>query len=467
MHFVFGIALARLLLPADFGLIVTIQIFTGFAGYLASGGTGEALVQAKEVRDSDFNVAFTVQFAAGALIFATFYLTSPWFARWFNHPVYIDLLRVSALSFLIRPFVGLARVQLRRAMRFRLLALVDLGGILVSCVASVAMALWGMGPWSLILSGLIGSVISGIVLTSVTRWRPAFETDLSTAKRLGAYGFKVSAAELVGYFRWQASNFVVSRVLGATVVGLYNKADSLSKMPLDTVSNAVYQPVFSALSKIQDNHDQSRYVYLRTITLLSVYTMPMYLGLMWIADPFVGLVYGAKWAASAEPLRVLALAGLAFCVGHPAGAVLAAQNWLGRELYVQLTALSSAVLGCVVGVHWGMIGVAWGMLAAHYLSAWHITWLVRRCIAIRFRDVLGAAFPALLLSTIMIAALTASDRFLFGSSRLEYPYTYIIVTSLLGAVVYAMAFLYLPLPALHQEARRWKRILGVLGSKRA
>src|SRR5512139_2843683 len=106
-QFAFGIALARLLVPADFGMIITIQIFTGFVGLVASGGMGQALIRAKDLQEKDFQVIFSMQLAIGLLIYAGFFTIAPWFADWFGNPLYKDLLRVSAISFVMRPFLNI------------------------------------------------------------------------------------------------------------------------------------------------------------------------------------------------------------------------------------------------------------------------------------------------------------------------------------------------------------------------
>src|SRR4051812_2412688 len=125
LQFLVSIALARLLVPADFGLIATVQIFTGFAGIFASGGTGEALVRAQHVTRRDFNVVLTLQLTIGAFIFLLLYLGAPALAHWFANPLYQDLLRISAVSFLLRPFNNLPKVMLRREMRFKAISLID------------------------------------------------------------------------------------------------------------------------------------------------------------------------------------------------------------------------------------------------------------------------------------------------------------------------------------------------------
>lgn len=119
LTFLFGIVLARLLVPADFGILLTISIYTGIAGFVAGGGMGQALVRAKEAAKKDYDIVFTLQLIIGSLIYTTFFFSAPWFAKWYDTPLYTELLRVSALSFIFRPFVNLPGSILQREMRFK------------------------------------------------------------------------------------------------------------------------------------------------------------------------------------------------------------------------------------------------------------------------------------------------------------------------------------------------------------
>ncbi|MBE0437667.1 MAG: oligosaccharide flippase family protein, partial [Methylomicrobium sp.] len=122
LEFFFGIILARLLVPADFGLLVMTQVFTGFAGFIAGGGMGQALVQSKDISTNHFQVVFTLQLLICSAIYSVFYFVSPYIALWLDNPIYTDLLRVSTLNFLIRPFINISRAKLSRDMRFKSIA---------------------------------------------------------------------------------------------------------------------------------------------------------------------------------------------------------------------------------------------------------------------------------------------------------------------------------------------------------
>ena len=119
LKFSYGVILARLLVPADFGMLVTMQVFTGIAAFVAGGGMGQALVQSEKVTNKHYHVVFTIQLALCSLIFLMFYFLSPWFALWYDNPLYENLLWVSSLVFLLRPFANIQSSRLHREMRYK------------------------------------------------------------------------------------------------------------------------------------------------------------------------------------------------------------------------------------------------------------------------------------------------------------------------------------------------------------
>lgn len=454
-----GIVLARLLQPSDFGLLVTIQIFTGIVGFVAGAGLGQALIQAQEVKHADFQAVFTAQLVIGLAIYAVFFVVAPWFAIWFDNPIYRDLLRVTALYFILRPFGNLSNVWLTREMRFKEKTVVWLSCSTLGSLTSIVFAWMGFHVWSLVIGGMIGTIAATAILLAMIPVRPRLRLDLKSVNRFATYGVKTTLNDFVSYLRSQACNFVLSRVDGPTMVGLYNKAESLMRTPF-LISGSVYDPMFRGMANLQDDKDKCRYLYFRTVTLLAVYMLPLFVGLAWLAEPFVLFVYGPKWIEAAKPLSILCLGGAFGCIGYPSGAVLAAQNWLGREVIVHAITLVLATAAAYFGFRWGLIGVAWGMVAVYVYGVAHISWLVKRCIGARFGTLLHSLLPALLLNSILCAVLLITQTLLPRGFASEYPGAYLFTMSIAGATTYAVAFLFLPLSALASEQVRWKRRLG-------
>lgn len=453
LTFLFGIVLARLLAPEDFGMLVTIQVFTGLASFVAGGGMGQALVRAKETTKQDYDIVFTLQLIVGCLIYTGFFFAAPWFAKWYGTPLYTDLLRVSALSFIFRPFVNLPGSILHRDMRFKAKAVLGIAGLLLTNAIAISMGLMGYGVWSLTISGLLGAVVSAIILITLTGWRPGFSLDWRRGEALARYGFMVSANDIVVYLRSQSSNFVLSRSLGLTSVGLYNKADSLSHIPFIAVSGSVYDPVFRSIAKSVDNADLVKYLYLRSIRLICIYTFPAYALLYWLAGDLIHILYGAKWAGVAAPLSILVIAGVFKSIGHPAGALLGALNKLRQELVVQLTSFATLIAALAIGIPYGITGVAWAMVVSHAAASFHISLIAGRVAGIRFADIFRAALPAVYQGGVIILAFSLVE--ISGHGMIDSPVPKVLIYGITAVTVFILSGVLSPFEDLRQESRKW------------
>jgi teichuronic acid exporter len=458
LQFALGIVLARLLIPEDFGFLVTVQIFTGIAGLLADGGMGQALIRKKNIGRYEYSTYFTAQLVICGGIYALFFLAAPWFALWYENPIYKDLLRVSALSFPLRALQNTPRVLLHRDMRYKAIGIIQWCGLLLSGLISIAMAWLGMGVWSLVLSGLVSGVLLTIPLYWVAGWKPHFTFSLESAREMSSYGVKSTVNDLMDYIRTQVPNLLIGQMLGPAVLGIFNKADTLRIIPLELVSGSVYQPLFRGLAQTQDNIDQSKYIYLRSIALTMAYCLPLYVGLWWIADPFVLVFYGEKWHAAAEPLEILATSGLFSVLTNQSGAVAAARNLLGREIFIQTETAILLVIAVLAGIPWGLAGIAWGMVVALGFLSLRMTYLACRSTRTGFGDLVMALRPAILLNLCLAGMLYAVD-YLWQYAGSDRPMAYICVMSGVGGLFYAALFLMLPIKSLASEATRWKRIL--------
>jgi O-antigen/teichoic acid export membrane protein len=455
LTFAFGIVLARLLAPEDFGALLTIQVFTGLAGFVAGGGMGQALVRAKEATQKDYDIVFTLQLGIGCMIYAGFFFAAPWFAKWYDTPLYTDLLRVSALSFIFRPLVNLPSSMLYRNMRYKAQTLVGITSLLVSSSTSILMAWQGYGVWSLIWGGIAGSISSASMLLPLARWRPGLSLDFWRGHDIARYGILVSANDIVGYLRNQISIFILSRTLGPASVGLFNKGESLARMPHSFITGSVYHVLFRSMAAEQDNLDKCRYLFFRSIALVAVYATPFYIGLLWLAEPLILGVYGEKWLAAAGPLMILAFAWPFWLMNNLSGAVLAAQNWLDRELPVQITTLIITVLSVIIGLSYGIEGVAWAITGVSVYSALHLYWLAARCLRAHIGGFFKAIAPAALLNILLALTLFFTDMSIPDSFR-QLDFVYLGWMAGVGSLVYVLSFLYLPISSLQSERQRWK-----------
>lgn len=459
LQFIFGVILARLLVPADFGMIVTIQVFTGFVGMVTSGGMGQALIRAKVVDKNDFNAILTLQLVLGALIYLGFFLSSPWFAEYFENPLYKDLMRVSALVFLIRPYVYMRTSWLNREMDFKKRSVIGIITGVVSGLSSILMAFFGMGVWSLTISGLVGAIFRNALLARATPLKLRLNFDFSIMRKHSAYGSKIVANDFLGHIRREAVKLILAKLAGPAFLGLYNKADSLHRLPYKMFASPVAQPLFRAMSKIQDDLDQTKYMFYRVITLLAVYILPFYIGLLWIAEPFIVFVYGEQWLPSAEPLRILAIAGFFYIISRPCGVLLMAQNRLTQEMVAQAVILIVAVSACIIGLNWGLAGVSWGILATQVFQTFYYYVLACRTIPTRLSDLMKAVAPGLVLNSILFLVLAIVDSQIHELKTMN-PGIYVLTMAIPGLIAYSIVFFLIPIASLQTEVVRWRQIIN-------
>ena len=458
LGFLFGIILARLLAPADFGILVTMQIFTGIVGFLAGGGMGQALVRATEVSKADYDAVFTLQLGIGVLIYLCLFMIAPHFAEWYKTPLYADLLRVSALTFILRPFANIPGSILHREMRFKDRSLVAFVVLLISNVSSIVMAWSGLGVWSLVIAGLISSITNIILLSPLAKWWPGFSLDINRAKEIIRYGMMTTTGDFLVYLRTQASNFIFSRTLGPTSLGLYNKAGSLVSIPNAIVTGSVYQVLFRAIAKEQDNKDKAQYLFLKSISLVSLYTWPMFLAIAWLALPGIRFLYGEKWVDAAPAMTLLAFIGPFTMLEMLAGAVLAAFNWLSKEIPIQIAILFITVTGALIGVPYGLLGITMGASVGILYGAFHLSWLALRCLSLKPSRLFMALVPAVLISGI-IAIVLGAIEYIVDLSSWGGDVRYLACMGFSGVVVYISLFLSLPFLVLKEEKIKWRNKL--------
>lgn len=460
LSFAFGIVLARLLAPEDFGALLTIQVFTGLAGFVTGGGMGQALVRSKTAGKADFDVVFTLQLIVGCFVYAAFFLAAPLFAHWYHNPIYADLLRLSALSFIFRPMINVPSNVLYRQMRYKARAGVGVLTLVASSLTSVTLAYLGYGVWSLIWGGIAGAALQCVVLMHLARWRPGLSFQFARGAELARYGALVSANDIVEYARSQLGLFVLSHSLGPASVGLYNKGDSVARMPFKFVSGSVYDVLFRAMSAEQEDLDKCRYLFFRSIALVAVYATPFYVALFWLGEPLIRGVYGDKWVAASGPLVVLGFAWPFWLLINLSGAVVAARNRLGDELQIQCATLVVTALATVGALPYGIDGVAWAIVGTSAFTSFFMYRLAIRCLGASWLSGVLAVGPAVLLNIILAVALGLAEL-VTPRWLLDHDLLHVAGLGSFGAMVYAASILLLPIPALAAERARWRGRLGL------
>lgn len=365
LQFATGVLLARLLPPADFGLVAMALVVTGLATLVADLGLGPAVVQRRELTQRHLRTAWTASILIGLAITAAVALSAPLAGALLASPQLPAVLAVQSLLFVFGAFGVVPRAVLQREMRAVPLFTVSVASYLVGyALAVTALALAGFGVWSLVWGSLVQAFLeSALALVLV---RPPVKPLLGRAelRDLLGYGAKASLNAVINYFARNGDNAIVGRVLGPAALGLYGRAYNLMLLPLTHLGGATNAVLFPALAEVQSDMPRVKRGYFLAVQFTSLVAAPVMAGMAVAAPHMVVALYGARWAGMVPALQVLCAAGLFRAVYHLAGAVTSACGRLGEETRRQFVYALLVAAGGIAGTRWGVTGVAVGISLA-------------------------------------------------------------------------------------------------------
>lgn len=457
LQFVLFLVLARLLTPADFGLIGMVAVFSAFAMLFTNLGLGAAVVQRSVLRPAHLDSAFWLNVGAGSVLALLFVALAPALAALYGEPRLVALVRVIALSFLLVPATVVQKALLQRAMNFRRLVLIGLVGQTVGGAAAIGLALGGAGVWSLVAHGLVTAAVTSASLWAMSDWRPSFCVERQALQELWTFGGHLTGFNILNYWVRNADDFLIGRYVGAEALGLYGRAYSVMMLPLTRVTGAVGEVMFPALTRMKGDRERSQATYLRAVSAIAFVTFPAMLGLLVVADEFVLGVLGRQWAGAIPILRVFCLVGTVQSVGSTVGWIFQAQ---GRTDWLFRWGLASSVLtvtAFLVGLPWGALGVAVAYASLNVLLAYPNFWIPGRLIGVRVRDVGKAVAAPILMSLAMAGAVWLLDLLLGRLGMGHLPA--LLIEAAAGAAIYVGIVLLL-------QPQAYRDIRSVLAGRR-
>ena len=294
-NFVIGIILARLLTPTDYGTIGVYSIFFAIASVIINGGFSMAIVHKQDLTPEDCSTAFWYNMLLGIIFYALFYVTSPFFAGFFNIPELRDILRVTALGLIIGALTTVQRTLFVKQVDFKTISLINLACNILSGATGIVLAYLDYGIWALVWMGLTSGILNTTCLWYFSKWHPQFIFSQKSFTNMFSYGNKILGTRLLDTIRQEASSFIIGKFFHAKTLGLFTKGVGISKILSTNISDVLCGVSFPVLAKIQDDDIYLISVYHRMIRLSSMIIFFLMLLLAALAHPIIIFLYSEKW----------------------------------------------------------------------------------------------------------------------------------------------------------------------------
>jgi O-antigen/teichoic acid export membrane protein len=428
--------MARLLAPADFGVVAIVITIIAFAQLFADAGVSNALIHKREVSDEQLSSLFWINVAAGAALTAVLVALSPLVERLYDAPGIARLMSMLALGILVSAFGQQLRVVAQKHLEFRALARIELIAALAGFATAIAVAWVRPGPEALVAGHLANSLAATLAAWAFLAhgWRPQWRLRLAEVREFTAFGGLVMANNLVNTLISQADILIGARLLGHAHLGLYSLPRDLSLRLAGAINPIVTRVAFPVLATAQHDRVQMKSIYLRALALTSAVNFPLYAAMAVFADEVVAVLFGPRWVESGPLLRILAVWGLIRSTGTPIGSLVLAAGRADLALKWCLWVLSVAVVLLWLGAREGAEGLALALLAVQLLfllPGWW--WLVRPLSGATLGEYSGQVLRPFATTAIAAAVAWAGTRWIDATvARL-------VVGVALGGVAYLAA----------------------------
>lgn len=361
--------LARLLVPADFGVIALVNALIALIALFGAFGFDTALVQNRHASRSEFDTVFTFNVMFGLAMAGALVVLAVPAAQFYGDDRIVDVMLALASARLIGAFENVGMVQFRKDLAFeKEFQLMFFKRVVVTFAVTLPLAFY-LRDYRALVAGTLAASVVGVALSYVLHpYRPRF--GLSAWRRLFGFSKWMLATNLVGFAYARVADFIIGRLLGPAALGVFSLGKEISMLPSSELAAPMQRAVFSGYAQISEDLGALRQAYVRVLSVLALVVMPAGIGLCLVAAPLVHLFLGDKWLEAIPIIRIMAIEGV-LVVG------------LSSAYYVYLTLGTPQKLTAVLALHavitialmlvlipaLGLIGAALAWVAATIATA--------------------------------------------------------------------------------------------------
>ena len=434
IQFVIAILLARLLTPAEYGVVGIIMIFITIANVVVQNGFSTALVQKRDADSTDFSSVCYFSLAVAVVMYVLLYAAAPSIAEFYHIEELRAIVRVLAVVLFPGAVISVQTAYVSRNMEFKGLFLSTLLASLISGAFSIGMAYRGYGVWAMVGQQVAYYFVLMTVLFFTVSWKPSAAFAIGRVRGMFAFGWKLLCASLLDTIFNNLYGLLIGKIYNEELLGSYNRGEQFPKLIATNLGAAIQAVLLPAFSARQDDIGQVRRMMRRAIQLSSFVVLPMLAGLFAVGDNLVLALLGEKWMVCVPFLRIMCIS---YCFWPIHITNLQAVNAVGRsDIFLKLEIVKKALslLALVIGMQYSitiMVGLkAFQDFLCTFINAAPNQKLLGYSIFHQWMDVM----PSALLSVVMCAAVWYVGRLLPGMNV----WLTLLIQILCGVAVYGI-----------------------------
>lgn len=390
--FLVGLILARLLTPAEYGIMAMIAIFIAVSNSIIDSGFSNALVRKINIQRIDYNTVFFFNLVVSLVMYLLLYIASPAISAFFKEPVLIEIVRVIGWVLVINALAIIPRTIFVRNVDFKTQTKVSLISSITSGIIGIGMALSGFGVWSLVGQQLSRQLLNTVFLWIYCNWRPVFEFSKDSFKELFGFGSKLLLSGLLDTIYKNIYYIIIGRFYTSAQLGQYTRAEQFNMIFSSNLTSVVQRVSYPVLSSIQKDPERLREAYRKVIKSTMLITFACMLGLAAVAKPLILILIGDKWLPAVYLLQIICFSGMLYPLHAINLNILQVKGrsdlFLKLEIIKKIIAIGPIAIGILYGIEYMLLGSVLTSFIAYFLNSYYSANLINYPTLEQIKDIL-------------------------------------------------------------------------------
>ncbi len=435
LQFGIGVLLARLLGPQEFGLVATAVLMVSLGQLFVDFGFNAAIVQTKDLRQSDIDSLGTLQILLGAGMSALAFVIAGAIADFFHEPEATWIIRAMGLMFFLRSIGQNAIALLNRDLRFRAVQISTVGGYVIGYIGvSVPMAFMGYGAWALVGGQLVQSALqSALAIHLYGHFHPL--TLKRVRKEMLTFGRLVISANLGSWSLSNVDSLIVGHVLGSTSLAFYNRSMNLAMAPTQATLSGLQNVLFASASRAQDNPDGCRRALYFCLEMMMLTLGPVLCAIAACSSTVLLAIYGKQWIFAAPLLTPLCVAAVVNGLVGLFGPIIMGIGRIERETRAQWIAALLMAPSVYWATHYSAVAVAWSIIGLYLVRLALLIHALHAALPLSGARLARATLPGVVLSSVSAGLTAAADIMLRGSEFVMLRLTVDVLAGGAGSII--------------------------------
>lgn len=309
LNLLFGIFLARMLTPAEYGMVAVLAIFSLIAVALQESGFTSALVNRKGFRHEEYNAVFWFNILMSGGMYAILFLCAPLIAHFYETPELTALARYSFLGFVFSSWGTAQHAYLYKHLMVKQRSIATISAHILSGCIGLWMVYNGYSYWGLATQNLSYIFFVTLIYWALSPWRPTLHIDFAPLKEIIGFSWKMLVTKIFNHINTQVMTIILGKFYTKTETGNYSQAYKWSSMGglfIVGMSGSVAQPV---LAQVAQDKERQKQVFKKMLNFVSFISFPLMLGLGLVAHELILITIKEQWLPCVPMMQLLCISG--------------------------------------------------------------------------------------------------------------------------------------------------------------